>query len=59
MTDVDKTWDGTIPLDEHRQKEFAKIQQPGFGELPVKSGAVPAAVQPAPQQPSAADEESA
>ena len=29
--DVDATWDGKGSLDEHRQKEFAKIKQPGFG----------------------------
>lgn len=31
MIDVDATWDGEGSLDEHRQKEFAKLQQPGFG----------------------------
>lgn len=31
--DVDATWDGKGSLDEHRQKEFAKIKQPGFGNL--------------------------
>lgn len=31
--DVDATWDGEGSLDEHRQKEFAKIKQPGFGDL--------------------------
>jgi hypothetical protein len=31
--DVDATWDGKGSLDEHRQKEFAKIKQPGFGDL--------------------------
>lgn len=31
--DVDATWDSEkCSLDEHRQKEFAKIKQPGFGE---------------------------
>lgn len=29
--DVDASWDGKGSLDEHRQKEFAKIKQPGFG----------------------------
>lgn len=29
--DVDKTWDGKGSLDEHRQKEFEKIKQRGFG----------------------------
>jgi hypothetical protein len=32
--DVDATWDsGKCSLDEHRHKEFAKIKQPGFGDL--------------------------
>lgn len=30
--DVDSTWDGKVSLDEHRQQEFAKITQPGFGD---------------------------
>lgn len=29
--DVDATWDGKGSLDDHRQKELAKIKQPGFG----------------------------
>ena len=32
VIDVDKSWDGTGSLDDHRQQEFAKIKQPGFGE---------------------------
>jgi hypothetical protein len=31
MIDVDATWDGTGSLDDHRQKEFATLQQPAFG----------------------------
>lgn len=32
--DVDATWNPEeCSLDEHRQKEFAKIKQPGFGNL--------------------------
>ena len=31
-TDVDLTWDGKGSLDEHRQKELAKVKQPGFGD---------------------------
>ena len=31
MIDVDATWDGEGSLDEHRQREFAKLKQPGFG----------------------------
>ena len=31
VIDVDSTWDGKGSLDEHRQLEFAKIKQPGFG----------------------------
>lgn len=29
--DVDKSWDGKGSLDDHRQKMFEQIQQPGFG----------------------------
>lgn len=34
--DVDQTFDakGTLTLDEHRQAEFAKLNQAGFGEQP-------------------------
>jgi len=32
IVDVDTSWDGTGSLDEHRQREFAKIKQPGFGD---------------------------
>jgi len=39
MTDVDATWDGTGSLDDHRQKEFAKLQQPGFGLPKAKPAA--------------------
>ena len=33
VVDVDKSFvpDGPLSLDEHRQAEFAKIVQPGFG----------------------------
>jgi len=32
--DVDATWDSEkCSLDKHRQNEFAKIKQPGFGDL--------------------------
>lgn len=30
--DVDATWNGNGSLDEHRQKELAKLKQPGFGD---------------------------
>lgn len=30
--DVDSTWDGKGSLDEHRQKELAKLKQSGFGD---------------------------
>lgn len=33
IVDVDATWDGKVSLDEHRQQEFAKITQPGFGDV--------------------------
>lgn len=32
ITDVDATWNGEGSLDEHRQKEFAKLQETGFGK---------------------------
>ena len=32
IVDVDATWDGKVSLDEHRQQQFAKITQPGFGD---------------------------
>ena len=31
LVDVDASWDGKGSLDDHRQKELAKIKQPGFG----------------------------
>ena len=31
IVDVDATWDGKGSLDDHRQQQFAKITQPGFG----------------------------
>lgn len=30
--DVDASWDGDGSLDDHRQKELAKITQRGFGD---------------------------
>ncbi len=33
VVDVDASWDGKGSLDEHRQQAFAKIKQPGFGDL--------------------------
>jgi len=33
VVDVDASWDGKGSLDEHRHKAFAKIKQPGFGDL--------------------------
>lgn len=30
--DVDASWDGQGSLDDHRQKELAKVEQPGFGD---------------------------
>jgi hypothetical protein len=30
--DVDASWDGKGTLDEHRQKAFETIEQPGFGD---------------------------
>jgi len=31
IIDVDQSWDGKGSLDDHRQKEFAKLKQNGFG----------------------------
>lgn len=33
VSDVDASWDGTGTLDAHRQKAFAKLKQPGFGNI--------------------------
>jgi hypothetical protein len=33
VSDIDASWDGTGSLDEHRQKAFAKVKQPGFGDI--------------------------
>lgn len=47
--DVDKTWDpAKCTLDEHRQAEFAKIEQVPFGKTPQPK-AEPAP-QPEPQE---------
>ena len=32
IIDVDASWNGQGSLDEHRQKELAKLTQPGFGD---------------------------
>jgi len=32
IIDVDKTWDGTGSLDDHRTKALKEIEQPGFGD---------------------------
>lgn len=45
--DVDQTWDpakGT--LDEHRQSEFAKIEQVPFGKAPQPKADLVAATEP-------------
>lgn len=39
ITDVDATWNGEGSLDEHRQKEFAKLQEAGFGNAVAQSQA--------------------
>ena len=46
IIDVDATWDGTGSLDEHRQKEFAKIKEPGFGGAPDEPDAKPKPIEP-------------
>lgn len=33
VNDVDASWDGKGSLDDHRQKSFATVKQPGFGNL--------------------------
>ena len=32
VNDVDKSWDGTGSLDEHREKVLKDMKQPGFGQ---------------------------
>jgi hypothetical protein len=46
--DVDKSFipDGPLSLDEHRQIEFAKLQQPGFGLQPNASAGPESTPQP-------------
>ena len=44
--DVDKSWDGKGSLDEHRQKMFKQIEQPGFGKEKPKHQQAAAPVQP-------------
>jgi hypothetical protein len=48
VVDVDKSFiaDGPLSLDEHRQIEFAKLQQPGFGLQPNASAAPESTPQP-------------
>lgn len=41
--DVDATWDGKGSLDDHRQAEFAKLKQSGFGAASLKAAAKKAA----------------
>jgi len=33
VSDIDASWDGTGSLDDHRQQAFAKVKQPGFGNI--------------------------
>ena len=53
VVDVDKSFvpDGPLSLDEHRQAEFAKIVQPGFGgqAAAVRDALPPEQDPPAPQ----------
>ena len=51
VIDVDKTYDpkSQLTLDEHRQIEFAKIEQPGFGAQPQAAAAVLPGTTPQPQ----------
>ena len=51
VIDVDKTYNpsGPLTLDEHRQIEFAKIEQPGFGAQPQAAAAVLPGTTPQPQ----------
>lgn len=49
LKDVDATWDGTGSLDEHRQKAFAELQQPGFGAKSDSAKAKRAAKQSPPE----------
>lgn len=45
--DVDSTWDGKGSLDDHRQAEFTKLKEAGFGIHSEKSKARAAQKQPA------------
>jgi len=47
VVDVDASWDGKGSLDDHRQKAFAEIQQPGFGIQSDKAKARDVAIEPA------------
>lgn len=51
IIDVDKTYDpnGEVTLDEHRQIELAKIEQPGFGTQPQAAAAALPGTTPQPQ----------
>jgi len=45
--DVDTTWDpAKCTLDEHRQAEFAKIEQVPFGKAPQSKAAAVAELEP-------------
>jgi len=33
VSDIDASWDGKGSLDDHRQRAFAKVKQPGFGDI--------------------------
>lgn len=51
VIDVDKSYNpnGQLTLDEHRQIEFAKIEQPGFGADSQAAAAVLPGTTPQPQ----------
>jgi hypothetical protein len=63
IVDVDKSYDpaSKLTLDEHRQKAFAALQQPGFGGRAAAQQAAPQAApqpvaDPAPEAPAAVEE---
>jgi hypothetical protein len=55
VIDVDKSYDSAsgLTLDQHRERAFAALQQPGFGGRPATPQPI---AQPAPVAPAPAEE---
>lgn len=49
-TDVDKSWDGSGSLDDHRQKAFESLKQSGFGSKSDEAKARKASKQKPPEK---------